>query len=382
MTTPNKSQGTIHAGKVEYSAGPPLKKRDCEEVKTRVQDAEKSMSWFQYIATQNDSWRNPWVIFAKFNECKRLPPEIDSGAYTQLRDKLQAYDNGEIKMSGEDAMELRRTVKLVQDRYDNVPSPYITMPADYISPAEQEVYDRFGNNMTMALAPATIPGIAGTRMAGGTEAQARAGGELSAQMFGFMGFKFMQKHGLLKNNPQPQNTTREKVNGATLEESARPGIVKQTGLSILGKPVKVKMRTAEDVNAEHVAKGNDPPYKKGTTVIEREAQVGEKFDMVIDAKQKASIENGDMRLGGWATTDSIPNQSMARDALAIKTEYKPDLGYVARIEVTQPGLTIREGIAGPQGALGGGSNQIELVTAPANRGNYFDVNNIKPLPKP
>jgi hypothetical protein len=172
------------------------------------------------------------------------------------------------------------------------------------------------------------------------------------------------------------------VNGAPIEPIARPGIVKSTGLYSLQRPATVKMRTAKEVNAEHVAKKNDPPYKEGTTVIEREAQVGEKFDMIIDAKQKASIENGDMRLGGWATTDSIPNQSMGRDALAIKVEYKADLGYVARIEVTQPGLIIREGIAGPQGALGGGANQVELVVPPPNRGDYFNVNSIKPLPKP
>jgi hypothetical protein len=208
MTTTNNCQGTVHTTRCEHTAAPALKKRDCEKVRTDVRDAEKSMGWLQWIATKDDSWRNPWVVFAKFNECKRLPEQLDAGAYTQLRDRLQAYDRGELKMSGEDAIELRRTVNLVQMRYDNVPNPYHTMPSNYISPAEQEVYDRFGNNMTMALVPATIPGIAGTRAMGGTEAQARAGGELSAMAFGFMGARFMQKHGLLKNNPQPVQSTR------------------------------------------------------------------------------------------------------------------------------------------------------------------------------
>jgi hypothetical protein len=285
MANTNNCQGTVHTTRCEHSAGPPLKKRDCEEVKSRVREAEKSMSWFQYIATQNDSWRNPWVIFAKFNECKRLPPEIDSGAYTQLRDKLRAYDRGEIAMSGEDAMELRRTVKLVQDRYDNVPTPYVTAPADYISPAEQEVYDRFGNNMTMALVPATIPGIAGTRLAGGTEAQARAGGELSAQMFGFMGFRFMQKHGLLRNNPQPVQNTR---NGSPtvsspgkMPEPAEPPRAK-VGIAVAAKPLPKPVVTAtstvngrEFKGTNQSARENPDPNKR--TAIADEIESGKKF---------------------------------------------------------------------------------------------------------
>ncbi len=214
MTTSNKCQGTIHTTKCETASAPVLTKRDCETVKTDVRDAEKDMSWFKWIATKDDSSRNPWVIFSKYNECKRLPQQLDAEAYTTLRDRLQAYDRGELPMSGQDAMELRRTVNLVQARYDGVPSPYRPKLADYISPAEQEIYDRFGNNLTMAVMPVTIPGIAGTRAMGGTEAQARAGGELSAMAFGFMGGAFMAKHGLLKQSVKPapaQQTTSQPV---------------------------------------------------------------------------------------------------------------------------------------------------------------------------
>lgn len=214
MTTSNKCQGTIHTTRVEAAGAPVLTKRDCETVKTDVRDAEKGMSWFKWIATKDDSSRNPWVIFSKYNECKRLPQQLDAEAYTTLRDRLQAYDRGELPMSGQDAMELRRTVNLVQARYDGVPSPYRPKLADYISPAEQEIYDRFGNNLTMAVMPVTIPGIAGTRAMGGTEAQARAGGELSAMAFGFMGGAFMAKHGLLKQSVKPapaQQTTSQPV---------------------------------------------------------------------------------------------------------------------------------------------------------------------------
>ncbi|CAR52805.1 MULTISPECIES: DUF4150 domain-containing protein [Burkholderia cepacia complex] len=150
------------------------------------------------------------------------------------------------------------------------------------------------------------------------------------------------------------------------------------GLKVERKPVRV--RTAEEVNAEAVAQGRDPPYKEGTLVIEREAKVGEQYNMVIDDAQKAKIENGQMYLGGWASPDEIPDQVFARNNLAIKEEYKPDLPYVARLEVNRPGMMIREGIVGPQGNLPGEANQIELMVPPKNRGDYFEVLGIDPLP--
>lgn len=142
-----------------------------------------------------------------------------------------------------------------------------------------------------------------------------------------------------------------------------------------------KTHSAEKVNAEHAAKGNDPPYKPGTTVLEREAEVGERFSMVIDEKQKAMIENGEMRLGGWATSDAPQSQIIARDTLAIRPEYKADLSYVAKIEVAKPGAIIREGITGAQGSLAGGARQIELVMPPSQRGEYFRVVDITSLPE-
>ncbi|MCL4662483.1 hypothetical protein L0Z42_04630 [Burkholderia multivorans] len=102
--------------------------------------------------------------------------------------------------------------------------------------------------------------------------------------------------------------------------------------------------------------------------------------MVIDDAQKAKIENGQMYLGGWASPDEIPDQVFARNNLAIKEEYKPDLPYVARLEVNRPGMMIREGIVGPQGNLPGEANQIELMVPPKNRGDYFEVLGIDPLP--
>jgi hypothetical protein len=119
---------------------------------------------------------------------------------------------------------------------------------------------------------------------------------------------------------------------------------------------------------------------EGTQVVEREAKVGEKFSMVIDEKQKSMIENGETRIGGWASPDVPASQAEARQALAIRPEYKPDLPYVAEIEVTKPGAVIREGVAGPQGSLAGGGKQVELVMPPAERANYFTVTDIKPLP--
>lgn len=144
------------------------------------------------------------------------------------------------------------------------------------------------------------------------------------------------------------------------------------------KPSTIK--TAEEINAQHVAKGNDPPYMEGTSVVEREAKVGEQFSMVIDEKQKTMIENGETRIGGWASPEAPANQIEARNSLAIRPEYKPELPYVAKIEVTTPGALIREGIAGPQGDLLGGGKQVELVMSPAQRAEFFKVVDISPIP--
>lgn len=170
----------------------------------------------------------------------------------------------------------------------------------------------------------------------------------------------------------------ERARAQRLAQARREAAKGNDGVVIQGKKA---VRTADDVNAEHVAKGNDPPYMPGTNVVEREAKVGERFSMVIDEKQKGMIENGETRIGGWATLDAPTSQAVARDKLAILPEYKPDLPYVIKIEVIKPGAVIREGIVGPQGQLSGGARQVELVMPPPQRSEFFKVVEITSLPE-
>jgi hypothetical protein len=324
-------------------------------------------------------------LIAKSNDClgqictMRVANESPKQALVSAQQKYADHTSGRAPLGPSESIRLRGTIdmlsQVVNPGTQNAWPDYSAVEKSYLAGRvlEQRVA---ANNLGMMFGGpvfSALPALG--RLFGAPENVVENLGVINADLAGVA---------LGGGRVSPKPLTRpgvSAVNGAPIEPIARPGIVKSTGLYSLQRPTTVKMRTAKEVNAEHVAKKNDPPYKEGTIVIEREAQVGEKFDMIIDAKQKASIENGDMKLGAWATTDSIPNQSMGRDALAIKVEYKADLGYVARIEVTQPGLIIREGIAGPQGALGGTANQVELVVPPPNRGDYFKVNSIKPLPK-
>jgi hypothetical protein len=65
--------------------------------------------------------------------------------------------------------------------------------------------------------------------------------------------------------------------------------------------------------------------------------------MVIDANQAKGLSGP----GGFATFSNIPNQIFARDTLAITEEFKRDVSYTQRFEVTQP-FDARIGPIGPQ----------------------------------
>jgi hypothetical protein len=99
------------------------------------------------------------------------------------------------------------------------------------------------------------------------------------------------------------------------------------------------VRTAEEVNAEMLARGQDPAWKRGTQVVERDAQPGERFKMVVSSGQEAKLRMGDRRaLGGWASPDPVPNQTYARNQLTIIEKYKSDVSYVAEIPKFPPNL--------------------------------------------
>lgn len=177
--------GTIGRLHTLVAPSPPrmLQKKDCERIRSDVREREKSMGWIQWIATKDEPWRNPWVINARYQECKRWPQQLEEARYLQARDRLMAYDRGELALSAEDAVRLRGTVNKVQSLYD-VRSPYLTMPADYMSEPERELFRRAGNNLGMALMPTSIPGVVGARLLGADETVAGQAGLATAGVLG------------------------------------------------------------------------------------------------------------------------------------------------------------------------------------------------------
>jgi hypothetical protein len=380
----------------------------CSEPLEQAKKSYEAKGMLDRFMTPKDGWgtpsdQNSAILFKR--ECERWPDQIPESFLEEQRQRLIDHQTGKNPLPPEESLRLRRDVSTLEDIYR--PGPRFEAG---LSAQEQAWLDarnlRNTNSLEIALLGPIFGGPgAATRMLGGSEQQVAAANQAGAIVFDLAtsGVGAGRMGGGGAGRPM-RNPATEYVRGAPLEPVARAagtaqgaGVKPAAGAGAIAKPPSppagagpggglvvaglkaAKTRTAAEVNAEHVAKGNDPPYKDGTKVIEREAKVGEKYDMVIDAKQKEKIEQGEMYLGGWATTDSIPNQSAARDALAIKAEYKPELPY---IEVKQPGLMIREGIAGPQGSLNGGANQIELIVAPKDRGNFFNVVDIKPLSKP
>lgn len=120
--------------------------------------------------------------------------------------------------------------------------------------------------------------------------------------------------------------------------------------------------------------GREPPNVG--PILSREAVPGEEFNMVLSQGQPAS------RPGGFGTFDDIPNQAYARNQLAIRSDWKPEVSVVQRYRI--PGsdpIRIQESMVGPQydpGAgripLGGGS-QLEIL-------NYTDRARLVPVGAP
>lgn len=219
---PNKVSGRVVT--TQAAANPPrlLTKKDCKKILTDVKEAEKAMGWIQWFATKDDAWRNPWVIDARYQQCKRLPAQIEESRYLEARDKLIAYDRGELQMSGEDAIKLRGEVNLVQDRYDGIGIPYKTMPADYMSEAEKEVFRRTGNNLGMAVVPTSIPGVMLTRAFGGNETQAGQMGEASAGVLGAAGAMYSAKVGGPALSPTPLREEQIPARSSAVNTAPKP----------------------------------------------------------------------------------------------------------------------------------------------------------------
>lgn len=103
---------------------------------------------------------------------------------------------------------------------------------------------------------------------------------------------------------------------------------------------------------------------------------GERVQMAMSPGQPAN------RPGGFATQDHIPDVQFVRDKLAVRSDWKPDVGHVQEYEVIKE-VPVFKGPIGPQldpGAgtyLPGGASQIEFRVPAVERMDY-----LKPIGTP
>mgnify|MGYP006903650790 CR=1 FL=1 len=127
--------------------------------------------------------------------------------------------------------------------------------------------------------------------------------------------------------------------------------------------------------------GSQSPWPIGVEPVPYTMSVGTQFNMVIDENQFSGIYGP----GGFGTFSDIPNQSFAREFLAITDQFKSDVSYVQRFEVIQPLDTLKGAIGSQINPLSNrlhvGSNnvfQLDFSKIP------FDqrINYIKPVGNP
>ncbi|TBL86825.1 hypothetical protein EYY95_12095, partial [Hafnia alvei] len=79
---------------------------------------------------------------------------------------------------------------------------------------------------------------------------------------------------------------------------------------------------------------------------------------------RMAMSPGQVRPGGWATADDIPNVEYARNKLAIIPEFKEEISHVQEFHIPE-GVRIQMGPVGPQVSGGivypGGGSQIQIL---------------------
>lgn len=85
-----------------------------------------------------------------------------------------------------------------------------------------------------------------------------------------------------------------------------------------------------------------------------------------------------VRPGGWATTDYIPNVNYVRNKLAVIPQFKPEISHVQQFNIPE-GVQVQIGPVGPQTQDGvlypGGGSQVQIL-------NYSDRAKLEPVGEP
>ncbi|MFM2483469.1 RHS repeat domain-containing protein [Celerinatantimonas sp. YJH-8] len=122
----------------------------------------------------------------------------------------------------------------------------------------------------------------------------------------------------------------------------------------------LRVRSAEEVNQEMIAAGNQPAWLEGTKVTSEIVPKGTRYQMVVSEGQAKALTNGVPAFGGFATPEVILSQAFARDKLVILDEFKSDVSRVITVETTEA-QRLNSGFTGPLGQYSGGVRQVEFI---------------------
>ena len=141
-----------------------------------------------------------------------------------------------------------------------------------------------------------------------------------------------------------------------------------------------QIRPAAEVNAAMVARHQLPAWKAGTHVVEVTLQAGTRVQMVVDRRAHDAIACGHLGfVGQWATLEPVPDQAFARNALAISTAFKGDVGFVVELEIVKP-TAAQVGLVGPLGAAPGGALQVRFAFEQRQGAAHFRLLSRRALP--
>lgn len=141
-----------------------------------------------------------------------------------------------------------------------------------------------------------------------------------------------------------------------------------------------QIRAAEEVNAVMVTQHQLPAWQAGTYVVDVTLQVGTRVHMVVDRRAHDAMVCGHLGFAGqWATLEQVPDQAFARNALAISTAFKNDVGFVVELEIVKP-TAAQVGLVGPLGAAAGGALQVKFAFEQRQGAAHFGLVSQRALP--
>ena len=146
--------------------------------------------------------------------------------------------------------------------------------------------------------------------------------------------------------------------GEIVEGSEATRVLSAAELENIGDIKNVQ--PSEEVNSEMVKQSDLPAWQPGSQVTTKEIPAGIRFNMVTTQGQAEALAAGKPAFGSFATSDTVPSQTFARDNLSILPRFKPDVSQAVTVETTGP-QTIKTGIVNGLEGTTGQSSQVQFV---------------------